>query len=414
LRLALVFTVLAAAALFLGRADSRRRFETVFRLRPFRIFLALVLIAFVGIPLGLYPGNSLKFFTNSYITVVVMLVLTAVSIRSARDVEFLMGAHVIGAVVYVSLALQRFDVGPGGRLSGLVTYDANDVALLVVTATPMAFHFAMRAGSRLWFRLLAILAVVLFVVMIAQSGSRGGFLGFCAVMLYTLFRHRQISVGRRILALTLAGVTLGVVGTASFWDLMGTILNPQEDYNWSGNSASGRMEVWKRGVGYMLAHPATGVGVANFGVAEGQSDLNRRRVQEGKGYRWAAPHSIYVQTGAELGVTGIGLFLLLIAGAIAAMRRIERTPPSARGPPPLAPAVAQALLGSMVGFLVAGAFLSMAYSDMFYALLGMMLGLAKLNQSSGQGPPPVSSRSRHPRNHMRIRGTLTPSMPRGR
>jgi O-antigen ligase len=412
--LALVSTVLAAAALFLGRADSRRRLEPVLRLIPFRIFLGLVLLAIVGIPFGLYPGNSLKFLTNGYVTVVAILVLTTLIIRSARDVEFLMGAHVIGAVAYVSLALRRFDVGADGRLSGLVTYDANDVALMVVTATPMAFHFAMRAASRTWLRLLALFAVVLFVVMITQSGSRGGFLGFCAVMLYTLFRHRQLSVGRRILAFALAGVTLGVAGTASFWGLMGTILNPTEDYNWSGNSASGRMEVWKRGVGYMLAHPATGVGIANFGVAEGQSDLNRRRVEEGKGYRWAAPHSIYVQTGAELGVTGIVLFLLLIAGVVAAMRQVERAAPSARGPPLLAPAVAQALLGSMVGFVVAGAFLSMAYSDMFYTLLGMMLGLAKLNLSSGQGPPPATRRSRHPRNHLRIRGTLTPSMPRGR
>ena len=51
-----------------------------------------------------------------------------------------------------------------------------------------------------------------------------------------------------------------------YWRADGTITS-DSDYNHT--SETGRMQIWSRGIGYMLANPLLGVGPGNFPSAEG-------------------------------------------------------------------------------------------------------------------------------------------------
>ena len=44
-----------------------------------------------------------------------------------------------------------------------------------------------------------------------------------------------------------------------YWDQMGTILEPTEDYNWS--DPIGRRQIMIRGMGYIAQYPVFGLGV---------------------------------------------------------------------------------------------------------------------------------------------------------
>jgi O-antigen ligase len=238
-----------------------------------------------------------------------------------------------------------------------------------------------------------VLAFLIFAVI--RSESRGAFLGLVAVGLTILVLSRGIPRRTRIGAVVVGAMVLSLAASQEYWDRMRTILSPTEDYNYSGKTDSGRMEVWKRGLGYMVQSPV-GVGLNAFPQAEGRSALAATRAGQGAGFKWSAAHNSFIQVGAELGLGGA--FCML--GLFGAMFR--RLIPLARRAPHLDHAVnddtamAGTLLACLVGFTVAGSFVSFGYSTVLYLLLGLTLGFFKLlNQPvGGPVPAPVGLRRR--------------------
>lgn len=396
LRLGLVFTGVALFAWFQA-ADPQRRFHRMLSVPDVRIMLLFFGVALAGVPLGIYPGNALEFIQNSYLATVLYFLYTVAAIRSRTDAERLLLVHVIGAAVYSLFVLTRFSVGSSGRLANLPSYDANDAAMLLVCTMPLAVYF-MRKGVSPALRVVMIAAFVAFAVLLVRSGSRGGFIGFIATMTFLLIRFRAIAFRIRAAALVVGVGTILLAGTERYWEMMRTLLNPTEDYNYTG--AGGRKQIWERGMGYMLRHPIAGVGVNNFGAAEGRAEHNRLRVAEGKGWIWAAPHNSFVQVGAETGLPGLALFLALVVMAFGyTLKRAPRSPPPAEAS---GWAMRGAIAGALIGYCFAGFFLSQGYSSYLYSLLGIVAGLKKIESEPRPGapgsgarvPPPVGRRSR--------------------
>jgi O-antigen ligase len=197
-------------------------------------------------------------------------------------------------------------------------------------------------------------------------------------MIYLLVRYRGIALRIRVIATAVAVGTMLLAGTDTYWEMMRTLLNPKEDYNYT--SEGGRKQIWLRGIGYMLDHPVAGLGANNFGFAEGGSELNRLRVAEGKGWIWAAPHNSFVQIGAETGITGLLLFVMVLIVALRyTMNRTSRGPPEDAD----AEALRSALAGALIAYCFAGFFLTQAHSAYLYSLLGVIAGLMKIQVQSG-------------------------------
>ena len=156
---------------------------------------------------------------------------------------------------------------------------------------------------------------------------------------------------------------------------MSTILS-DADYN--RNAESGRMQIWRRGVGYMLQHPILGVGPNNFQTAEGTLSPFAQRQQFGVGVRWNAAHNSFVQAGAELGLPGLVLFLAVIATAFRSLRRSGRRAGAAVLTDGRQRELTQALTASLIGFTVGAFFLSLAYSEMLYTLVALVVGLERV------------------------------------
>jgi len=290
-----------------------------------------------------------------------------------------------GALVYTTVVSLFFRVGSDGRLGGLIYYDANDFALVMVCTIPFAIYF-LGKGHKRSHRIAALFTMTMILTAMVKSGSRGGFIGLIGVMLYVLLRYRAIP-SRVRLAVTIAGIAL-FFGFASdkYWESMGTILHPQSDYNYNDNV--GRVEVWKRGVGYMIHHPVLGVGVAAFPTAEGQSDLARSLESQGKGFKWSVAHNSFLETGAELGIPGALVFIAIL---IVTARGLTRISPRGRWGPWIGRrerALAQMLTGAIVGFTVAGFFVSAEYFAYLYFILGLAVGLMKLIRLRAGAFPP--------------------------
>lgn len=351
--------------------DPRRRWSRLNQ-PVIRAALGIFLLGMLSIPGSLYPRFSLDFMLKSYLWIFVLMLLVAASIRGLADLRRLAWIQLAGVTLLSAVIIARAQILSDGRLYNLDYYDVNDLATLIVCTLPLTVYL-WRRPTGLPARVLLAAATVFLMMALGKTGSRGGFLGLLAVAAYLLLRFHAISRVKRVGAVALLAALLVVVADDSYFERMQTILHPSTDYNWSGKSETGRVEVWKRGLGYMASHPLLGVGARAFGIAEGTLSPEARELERrGRGFKWSAAHNAFIEIGAELGVLGMILFVALLGGAFRLLARVQR------GPPAEATSLAQALIGSLVGFIVTALFLSQAYSAYLYTLLGMSVGLARI------------------------------------
>ena len=367
---------LLALVCYASDRQAARRFNDVF-VRPTKYLAAFLVWMTLSVPGALVVGTSLDVVFGNFLKTALMYVVVVGAVRGPRDVERLAMVYLFSATLYAAVVISRFDLGSGDswRLGHLYYYDANDFATFVVTALPFGLYF-LHAGRRLSTRLFACVSLGILAVAFVRTGSRGGFIALVAVTVFIVLRYTAIALRWRIAATAIVAVV--VVGTASdqYWTQMGTILS-DADYN--RTDESGRMQIWRRGVGYMFRNPVFGVGPGNFQAAEGMLSSFAQRQQLGVGVRWNAAHNSYIQVGAELGIPGLFIFLAIISTTFGLLRRLSRSEEAVEDELDVCPrALTHALTAALVGFVVGAYFLSLVYAELFYTLVALAAGLQKV------------------------------------
>jgi O-antigen ligase len=378
-RPALVLAALAALYAFL--APTQLSTKGLFKTRPAQLTLAFFLFACAGAPFGLSLGNSAMFIIENYSKVIVAALLMIAAVRNTRDLYTFVWAYVIGCGFLAYFSIFVFGLSKAGsqaaRLGNMYTFDANDVGLVMVVGLPLTI--LVLQSARGLGKVLAGLIVIGIAMTIARTGSRGAFVALIATGLGMLFLLKTVPVWKRVAFVLVTGVTLIFAAPAGYWDQMATILSPKEDYNWT--TQDGRKEVTKRGLSYMLSYPIFGLGINNFYRAECIDPVSTkvRFHKPGTGIRCTAPHNSYIEAGAELGVPGLIMWLMLLFGGIASLLRMRRSLPAGwRTGDPEQRFLYQAtvyLAVTMVGFSVGSFFVSFAFIDIPYILVAMMAGL---------------------------------------
>lgn len=372
-RLAMLCT-LASLALWFLDTDRRRSIDSV-RTKSFHMVMGLAVVIVLSVPFGVWPFSSFHFVWREFPWTLSLLVLAAASVRHMGDAIWYAKVNLFSMVAYTIVVL-RLPI-KNGRWGGMIYYDANDFALLLVVTIPIAMFF-LRKRAGIGSRLLAFAVIALASFTLIKTGSRGGFLGYVIAMGYILLRYQAVSASLRLGAVVFGVATMSLFASDFYVERMRTLLNPSEDYNVTDPSA-GRMGIWKRGFGYMRQRPILGVGVKQFSFAEGNlSTIAKNRADAGVGFRWSAPHSTFVQIGAELGFTGLFFFLAAFFCSFRGLNAVKWSPLVRDGPRSDEAALAQAIMGSLIAFCVSGAFLSHGYSAIVYMLLGMAIGIEKL------------------------------------
>ncbi|HEX4632764.1 MAG TPA: O-antigen ligase family protein [Gemmatimonadales bacterium] len=400
---------LAAVGALMSYAVTKERSRQLKTIRHPITSLALGIFVWMlfSIPGGVYPGLSFGFIFKDFIKTLLMFIIIAASIRSVLDAERLVKVHIAGCMIYALYVLAKVQIGSDGRFGELFYYDANGLGLILATTLPLVVFYT-RPGVALRWRLAAVAACGIIVLTLMKTGSRGAFLALLATGLFLLFGFRAIPTKIRVGSIAIVAVLFLAVGSDKYWEMMGTLLHPENDYNWSGKNETGRMEVWKRGIGYTMAYPIFGVGADAFPIAEGTISPLADRQSVGIGVKWSAAHNSFVQIAAELGVPGFVMFLLILYNifkTLVIVARRARQPGGRGGGDPGThiedAALAQVLMASTVAYMVAGFFLSEAYSPFLFSLMGIVVGLSKAYSrptaagapAPGQGRPSAGWRA---------------------
>lgn len=346
----------------------------LFRFATPRLLVALGLVACGSAVFGISMGSSASFIIKEYWKTLALGFLMMGTMRTTGDLRQLMWATGLGGVILAWLSIFVFGIS---KTSSGVAYDANDVGLIMLTCLPiMLLAFQTSTGK---LKLFTVVGIALIMVTIGKTQSRGAFLALLCVGICMLFMLPGIAITKRIAFVAITGLIMFVAMPAEYRKSMTSLAeNPESDYNF--NSVDGRVNIWKRGIGYMLDFPVFGVGINNFGRAEGTISDKAKNAPVNKGIWWNAPHNSYVEAGAETGITGLAIWVSMIGTGLIVLRRIRRRLPKhwrLEGTPdqrflyyatiylPIA----------YVGFATAGFFVSFAWLEPFYILAALVVGV---------------------------------------
>lgn len=280
---------------------------------PMRAFAALSAAIFASVPFSFLRSLSFEALISWYTIAVPIVLIVATSIRSVSDLERLLRALVLVVVCSGGLVLAGQGVvvetvdGPRMTLAG--SYDPNDFAN-VVAGCSAACLWALRDRSRVW-RLLGVAGLVLAPMLIAKTASRGGFLAFTLLLAgAAVFLPRAVPRWLRIALIPAALVGLSFA-PSELTTRLSTLNNVTSDYNFT--DPGGRIQVWKRGLGYIASRPITGVGAKAFIIADGNY-----AVEHGfyAGFKWTAAHNILIECAAELGLPGLVALLFAMLSIV--------------------------------------------------------------------------------------------------
>lgn len=350
---------------------------------PTRMMAYLGVAACLSVPFGLSMGASAAYILDEYSKVLIFAILVVAAIRHVRDLYTMVWAYVIGCAFLAWLSIFVFKLQTGrnddfSRIQTGYSYDSNDLGLVILIGlvfTLMLFQLSQAKGKMFSLAMMGAIGIT-----IARTGSRGTFLGLAVVVLVLLVLLRDISAGRKMGFVALLSLGVVVAAPQGYWAQMLTILNPSEDYNVT--STTGRWQVWKRGMGYLSDNPVTGIGINNFGRAEGlYSPMaeNKEFDPSAAGIKWSTAHNSFVQALVETGLVGGGLFIALVFGGIVQMFKLRRRLPPAwsKGDPEqrFLYSMSNYMPAALMAFAVSGSLISFAWIDPVYVLAAFMSGL---------------------------------------
>lgn len=340
---------------------------------PARILAAIAIMACISVPFGISIGNSGKFMLTAYSKVLLFAFLLIAAMRGVRDLALFVWGYVISVGVLAWMANTVFSP-IGGRIHGMYTYDSNEMAVVLMAGLPLALLTFQTSGKR--GRVVSGLVIVGVGTSMALSGSRGGFIGLMAVGAALILLLKRVPLIKRLGFLGIVVAALALAAPMGYWEQMETVFNPTEDYNWTADQ--GRKEIWKRGVGYTMDHPITGLGVGNFPRAEGLLSDIAQDPTHVAGVKWAAAHNSHLQVAAEMGFPGLALWLVLLVGGVVKFLSLRKRLPRwwVRGDPEerFLYYTTEYLPIAIIGFAVPGTFVSFAYLDTVYILAAFMAG----------------------------------------
>lgn len=294
------------------------------------------------------------------IKILAMVLVTFFLVRTQREL------HLLALVLTFSIAFYGikgglFVVATGGSYkvfgpdSSFVA-DNNAIACAIIMAVPL-MRYAQLQAKRQMARLAIAAAMLLCVAAAVGSYSRGALVGLVGMGVFLWAKgNNKIVIGAVAIAL---GVIVFSVMPEGWMARMNTLENTGEDA-----SAQGRINAW-----WMAFNLATSRVLIGGGFNIYTPELFARFAPDPEDIH--AAHSIYFQVLGEHGFAGLAIFLFIFGYAWICGGRALRL---ARGRPDLRWAVELVSMCqvSLIGYAIAGAFLSLAYYDFPYYVAAIL------------------------------------------
>lgn len=345
------FAQLVAGATLLGLVFTRE--PRKFKSEP-EVWLLIVLLIWMSVTtITALEAIAAQEMWIRVLKIQVMTFVALLVLHSRRHIDTLVAVCVL-SIGYYSVKGGLFTILTGGahRVYGPADSfiaDNNTMALATIMTIPLMVYLAQRVEKR-WMRVAIGAAAVLSCASALGSHSRGALLAIAAMSGFLWLRSPQkLGYGAAIVLVAIAFVPFM---PEQWFTRMGTITEYESD-----GSALGRINAWRTALNIANARLLGGgfefYSFATFAVyAPDPNDLK-------------SAHSIYFQVLGEHGWIGLLLFLGMWLSVWRTCQRIRRDTIE-RAELKWAGQLASMIQVSLVGYAVGGTFLNLAYFDLPY------------------------------------------------
>ncbi len=341
--------------------------ENRITIRPLEVKLLalLVLASLISMVFALDRLRAWNTFVD-YLKVVLMFIVIINVVRTEKRLKAIWVLILIVTCVLSLAAINDYRLGRlvlrGVRIKGIIGglfENPNDLALHLVTMTPIALALFFSSRRGLLRRIFYLFCALINVAAVVVTFSRGGFValvgtgGFVLWRISRRFRPLIAAVGV-VAVLTLVALAPGGYG--------GRLIS-------NDDSAMARFDDLKRSIFVAIHHPVFGVGIDNYVL---YSNSNH------------ATHNAYTQVAVELGFPAMLVYILFLLTPLRQLRRIvDETPWS--GSRARFHYLAIGLEASLVGYMIASFFASVAFVWYAYYLIAYAICLRRLYEMEVTG-----------------------------
>lgn len=343
----------AAIATMIGLLLSQEK-QSPFQGPPVAWLMAFIVWVNLSWVLGQDPASDFELWSRFMKMSLMNLVALSLLWNRIHIISFV--AVTAGSLALIGLKGGIFTLLTGGSHRvwgppGSFVEGNNEFALALIMVIPLLRFLQLQAVQR-WLKHLLTATILLCAVAAIGSYSRGAFLAIAAMGAMLWIRNDQKLWLGIVLILIVAFLPLM---PDAWWERMSTIHSYQEDL-----SAIGRLNGWIVAREVALHH-LFGAGMSyqyqSFFTLYGTYNANV-----------IAAHSIYFQVLGNHGFFGLLLFLAIGMSTWRSARWLQK---NAQGTPQAkwVEDLGAMVQVSMVGYAVGGAFLSLAYYDLPYSLI---------------------------------------------
>ena len=281
--------------------------------------------------------------------------------------------------------------------------DNNTLGLALCMILPMLLYLS-REEPRRWLKNTMRITFFFTIIAVVFTYSRGALLGLLAILAVLIWRSPwRLRFGMALLIGTLVAAPLA---PDRLWERIQSI-GEQDSAETRDQSVQGRFEAWRTAWNIALDRPFIGAGFRALWSNEiwatyyGPVFLQVRDA-----------HSLYFEVLEEHGFVGIGLYLLVLASTLLTLRRIRKRWLGHAEYGYLAYYAEMTQL-CLYPFMVAGAFITVAYFDLYFYFVAASVTLRALSDEAEKALAPEPVRGRRPRPAMPSARALPARVPRG-
>ena len=314
------------------------------------LLLIFILFVFISNLFNGYLENGseqiILFLKRAAVYLMVFLVL-----NSTTRIKTTLWLLILFSTILAIEGIDHFQSGVGwagepfseGRISWIGDWDgSNGLALLFIIASTFALEFCLAHYSSGMERFFSAITVLLLVIGIVLTNSRGGWLSLSLVVfLFFIERYRRYAFRVSICVVLMAGLLFAFAPSR------------MSQVNTKESSARERLWSWEQGLGFLKENPLFGIGKGRFGSV----------TEEG-----LIAHNNYVQISSEVGWIGFFVWLAIPYLSLKGCYRVYRQEAKTREQAMLV-SLARAMFIALIGFSSATFFITMEL-DILFVLWG--------------------------------------------
>lgn len=351
--------VILLLVLYLFANKQEQLKQPIFNYPQAKYIAIIAILSVLSIPGSVWQGKSFDFVFSFYSKLLLFVYLMVMIVSKEEHLRKLCLGLSCSSLALCVAAIANPRIVEAGRISSSVTYDSNDLALLLVMSLPVMYYLWEEESGIVKHCLMITMLLSLYVI--PKTGSRGGLLALVAVVLAILIKKgKKRFFQGAVVAAAVAAIFYYAAGDQL--ERLMTVSDLDTDYNQT--IQEGRVQIWKRTSKLIAQHPLLGSGIGAFITAEGRTH---------EGGKWSSAHNSFIQIGVELGVIGLAAHLWVVWKIIALAR--QRPGKYSSG-----------LEVAMYAYIVGGMFLSWAFAYLFYFLIGLSLSKSRIDDAQAATP----------------------------